>query len=250
MKIFSLALALTATLSSTIPIAAQSQAEPNLVSYQCEKEQSLQVTFLTQSDTYPDGAAAVTFPDGKTLTLPQVISGSGVKYSDDKTTFWTKGEGAFIEVNGKVTIDNCVAVQKDVSSSSTITSGQNLQGTKWKLVQWGTESAPKTPLKNTAISAEFTADKISGLGSCNRYTGGYQIKNAELSFTPIAATRKACLPEIMNQEFEYFTNLQAAKTYQINAQGQLKISYQSERGAGVMVFDPESGESRSIRGMG
>lgn len=241
---------LIAILSNTIPITAQSQVEPNRVTYQCEKEQSLQVTFLAQSNVYPDGAAAVTFPDGKTLTLPQVISGSGARYSDGKTTFWTKGEGGFVEVNDKVTIDNCVAVSKDASSSSTLTPNQNLQGTRWMLVRWGTESAPKTPLKNTAISAEFSTDQISGQGGCNRYNGGYQIQNGKLSITPIASTRKACPPEIMNQEAAYFANLEKAENYQINAQGQLEISYQTEREAEVMVFEPKSGESQPIRGLG
>ncbi len=229
---------LIAILSSTIPIPAQSQAEANRVTYRCEKEQSLQVTFLAQNYTYPDGAAAVTFADGKTLTLPHIISASGARYSDGKTTFWTKGEGAFVEVDEKMTINNCLAVQKDVPSSPSLTTDKSLPGTSWLLVRWGTESAPKTPLKDTKISAAFTADRISGLGSCNRYNGGYQIKNGKLSFTPIASTYKACLPEILNQESEYFANLQRSEKYQINAQGELEISYQTEQGTGVMLFKP------------
>lgn len=242
MKIFPLVIALTATLSSVILIPTKSQAQNNRVIYKCEKQQSLGVTFA-------DETAAVTFSDGKITILPQVIAGSGARYSDGVTTFWTKGEGAFVEVNNKITIDNCVA-QKDTSSSSTLTSDQNLQGTSWKLVSWGTENALKIPLQETEINAEFTADRISGLGSCNRYNGGYQAKNGELMFSPIASTRKACPPEIMDQEFKYFTKLQGAKKYQINTQGQLKIFYQTKEGEGVMIFDPKSTESQPIRGRG
>jgi membrane-bound inhibitor of C-type lysozyme len=236
MKILQLAIALIANLSCLILLAAHSQAGPNHVTYRCEKGQSLQVTFLIQSDIHPDGVATVIFPDGKTLTLPQVISASGARYSDGKTTFWTKGEGAFVEEHDKVTINNCVAVQKDASSASTLIASHNLQGTSWILFRWGGESAPKTPLQEIPISAEFTIDEIRGLGGCNRYNGGYQVKNGKLSITPLATTRKACLPEIMEREWEYLTALQGAKTYLINARGQLEISYQTEQGAGVMVF--------------
>lgn len=37
---------------------------------------------------------------GRTITLPQVISGSGACYSDGSTTFWNKGEMALFEMNG------------------------------------------------------------------------------------------------------------------------------------------------------
>lgn len=37
---------------------------------------------------------------GRTVTLPQVISGSGARYSDGSTTFWNKGDTALFEMNG------------------------------------------------------------------------------------------------------------------------------------------------------
>ncbi|GGI54243.1 YbaY family lipoprotein [Oxalicibacterium solurbis] len=37
---------------------------------------------------------------GRTVTLPQVISGSGARYSDGSTTFWNKGDMALFEMNG------------------------------------------------------------------------------------------------------------------------------------------------------
>jgi putative lipoprotein len=36
------------------------------------------------------------------LKLPQVISGSGARYSDGETTFWIKGDDAYMEINGSV----------------------------------------------------------------------------------------------------------------------------------------------------
>lgn len=37
---------------------------------------------------------------GRSLTLPQVISGSGARYADGSTTFWNKGNTALLEMNG------------------------------------------------------------------------------------------------------------------------------------------------------
>jgi len=46
--------------------------------------------------------------DGRQLTLQEVISGSGVRYSDGHYTFWSKGNNAFIEREGKIIINDCI----------------------------------------------------------------------------------------------------------------------------------------------
>lgn len=43
---------------------------------------------------------------GRNMTLPQVISGSGARYSDGNTTLWNKGSEAMLEMNG-VQYKNC-----------------------------------------------------------------------------------------------------------------------------------------------
>lgn len=52
--------------------------------------------------------AILKFPD-RELRLPQVVSGSGARYSDGKTTFWIKGDEATLETDGKTTL-NCRGV--------------------------------------------------------------------------------------------------------------------------------------------
>ncbi|NLG19245.1 MAG: lysozyme inhibitor [Fibrobacter sp.] len=37
--------------------------------------------------------AKVTFPDGKVITLPQLMSASGVRYSDDREYTWWEHQG-------------------------------------------------------------------------------------------------------------------------------------------------------------
>jgi len=45
--------------------------------------------------------------DGKPLTLKQQVAASGTRYSDGNYVFWSKGNGAFIERNDKIIIDDC-----------------------------------------------------------------------------------------------------------------------------------------------
>jgi membrane-bound inhibitor of C-type lysozyme len=69
----------------------------------CPDGTSIPVVFDNTADT-----ATVTLPDG-TVTLPRAESASGARYSDGTTTFWNKGDEAFVEVNGETVYDNCVA---------------------------------------------------------------------------------------------------------------------------------------------
>lgn len=59
--------------------------------------------------TQDDRKARVSFViDGEQHGLPQVIVGSGIKYSDGKYTFWSKGKNAFVERADKIIINDCV----------------------------------------------------------------------------------------------------------------------------------------------
>ncbi|WP_130834950.1 MliC family protein [[Erwinia] mediterraneensis] len=46
--------------------------------------------------------------DGQPLTLKQTRSASGTRYSDGHYVFWSKGNGAFIERNGKIVVNDCL----------------------------------------------------------------------------------------------------------------------------------------------
>jgi membrane-bound inhibitor of C-type lysozyme len=45
---------------------------------------------------------------GRELRLPRIISGSGARYSDGKTTFWNTGNSALLEVDDKIVVQDCV----------------------------------------------------------------------------------------------------------------------------------------------
>lgn len=45
--------------------------------------------------------------DGNPLTLTQQPAASGTRYADERYVFWSKGDTAFIERQGKIIINDC-----------------------------------------------------------------------------------------------------------------------------------------------
>lgn len=113
-------------------------------------------------------------------------------------------------------------------------SNQTLKGTKWQLSQW----SESQPLTDTPITAEFTDNSLAGSTGCNRYTTTYRTDGQTLTLSPIATTRKACPEPLMRQEFLFVTALEGAQRYFITPQGQLQIVYQTEKGLGIITFEP------------
>ena len=60
----------------------------------------------------------------------------------------------------------------------------------------------------------FTAEgQAHGSGGCNNFTGGYRLEGATLALGPLASTKKACPPAIMNQEASFHEALGATRGY-------------------------------------
>jgi membrane-bound inhibitor of C-type lysozyme len=82
-------------------------AAPNRVRFTCDRAITIDATFYPTDDKFVD----LVFSDGRHVSLPHAMSGSGARYAreDERLVFWNKGNTAFVDENGKTTIDNCVA---------------------------------------------------------------------------------------------------------------------------------------------
>ncbi len=62
----------------------------------------------------PGGSVELTLGDGRTITLPQTLSGSGVRYAnrDESVVFWSVGKGALLVESGAATYDHCMMEKK------------------------------------------------------------------------------------------------------------------------------------------
>jgi hypothetical protein len=73
-------------------------------------EKSTETKSETTTEPKTEGFVDLELSDGRTFSLPQVISADGARYanSDQSFVFWNKGNGAFIEENGTTTYSGCV----------------------------------------------------------------------------------------------------------------------------------------------
>ncbi|WP_421998139.1 MliC family protein [Reyranella sp.] len=90
------------------------------VHYACAQGKALTASYFdgptrTAADgrPIPGGRVELVLPDGRSLSLPQTLSGSGIRYAnaDQSFVFWSKGDSAFVEEGPQATMTfrDCVA---------------------------------------------------------------------------------------------------------------------------------------------
>ena len=90
-----------------------------------------------------------------------------------------------------------------------------LPGSAWKVITF----AGQTPLADHPITFEFdTEGNIAGDTSCNRFGGSCAIDGNTLEIGPLRSTRRACQPEVMQQEQNFLALLGAAATWKIDGE--------------------------------
>lgn len=87
------------------------------VTYHCFDNRSIKARFFESSrqpsapvqPPIPSGQVKLELSDGRDLTLPQTLSGSGIRYSnaDESIIFWSKGDTAFINEGNRQTYSDC-----------------------------------------------------------------------------------------------------------------------------------------------
>lgn len=81
------------------------------------------------------------------------------------------------------------------------------EGTTWELMFYSSADAVDAVpvLPGAAITARFDGGKLTGNAGCNDYTADYTRDNTQLTFGPVAATKKMCAEPagVMEQENTY-----------------------------------------------
>ena len=119
------AVALLPVTFAAMTACAQPSTEPvSTVRYACAEGKLLTASYFTgPTRTAPDGRpipggrVELTLPGGRTLSLPQTLSGSGIRYADadELFVFWSKGDTAFVEQGPQraITFRDCVARKQE-----------------------------------------------------------------------------------------------------------------------------------------
>jgi heat shock protein HslJ len=94
-----------------------------------------------------------------------------------------------------------------------------LTGSEWRLSHIDSDPVLAQP-KATLV---FGADgRLSGHGTCNRFTGSYRLDGDRLTMGPVAATRIGCPGPVGQQEARYLQALQSATQIELK-DGELLI---------------------------
>jgi len=87
-----------------------------------------------------------------------------------------------------------------------------LPGSAWQVKTF----AGQTPLADHPITFEFDNEgSVSGDASCNRFGGSCSIDGSKIEVGPLRSTRRACEPEIMQQEQKFLALLAAVTAWSI-----------------------------------
>jgi membrane-bound inhibitor of C-type lysozyme len=88
------------------------------VLYACENGNRIEARYYTLSDRSL-GFVKLRMPDGREYTLPNLVSASGARFTDERElVWWIKGDSAFVETrdeNGefRITIRGCHVVHEN-----------------------------------------------------------------------------------------------------------------------------------------
>jgi heat shock protein HslJ len=86
----------------------------------------------------------------------------------------------------------------------------------WNVASFYTGNAVASVAEGATLTAEFTADGVSGNGGCNQFNGPYTIDGQNITIGPLASTRMACPDEeLQQQETDFFAALELATTFQV-----------------------------------
>ena len=109
----------------------------------------------------------------------------------------------------------------------------------WTLAAFGDSSLSLDALAGGRITMTFSADgQVNGGAGCNTYRGSYKVDGNQLTFSPMASTKKMCAEPVMALEQAFFAALGETTSYEIS-NSQLMLL--DADGTVVMTFDAQTG---------
>jgi heat shock protein HslJ len=108
----------------------------------------------------------------------------------------------------------------------------DLEGVSWILTQMTTVGG-QTEIVDVGVSAEFDGSTISGNSGCNQYHASYEAQGSQISFGPIAGTKKLCGELENSTETRYLQLLGDVGSYRISGRS---MSMNDQSGTPVLQF--------------
>ncbi|MFN3387685.1 MAG: META domain-containing protein [Allosphingosinicella sp.] len=90
-------------------------------------------------------------------------------------------------------------------------------------VEWAAVDVNGVPVTGTAPTMRL-GQRASGHGGCNSWSADYDLRSRDgIRFGPVAATKMACAPEVMEQERRFLTVVEYAQGYSVYGDGSLSL---------------------------
>ncbi len=142
-----------------------------------------------------------------------------------------------VSVHGRAEIDLYRWPQSSAGEPPLMTAQQpSLIGPAWLAEDIGGRGVIDRAQTTMTFDAE---GQVTGSGGCNRYFGPVSIDGTAISFGSLGATRKACVPALMDQEPKFFGALAMARSYRFEQPGD-KLVFLDEEGTPLVRFSPLS----------
>jgi heat shock protein HslJ len=87
---------------------------------------------------------------------------------------------------------------------------------------------------NVTLEFDAAARRVVGQGGCNRYHAAFDLSGEGLSIGPVAATRMACAPAVIEQEQRFFALLSRISRFDIAPSGAL-LPYSNDQSEPLMT---------------
>ena len=95
-----------------------------------------------------------------------------------------------------------------------------LTGTEW----WVEDIDGKGVIDMSHTTLQFQEQGgVTGDTGCNRYRGSAEISGTSISFGPMAGTRKACAPSLMDQEMKFYQAVAKVVSWEVANTGLLHL---------------------------
>ncbi len=96
----------------------------------------------------------------------------------------------------------------------------SIQDTYW----WVEDIAGAGVVDASHTTVAFMASgRVAGDTGCNRYTGNVTFAEERLEFGPLAGTRRACVPALMNQEDRFYQAMASVVSWRVAETGLLYL---------------------------
>lgn len=158
--------------------------------------------------------AVLLFDEADSVRLEPEQSVHGLRYlGESNTVFMPSGDEAILRMDGKTYL-RC---KKQGNALSMMPESPDITGREWVVEDINYRGV----IDVSFASLSFADGRVSGSASCNRFGGSYELKGNTLIFGPLAMTRKACAPALMDQERKFSAVISGPVTVSIDDTGAL-----------------------------